>query len=433
MQEKQSPETTSTLQTTKTTKPNNKKNKNEVLNLERPPPLIISYYLLNNCKLWVWDFDDTLIDSSIYMNTNMTTDAIHKRTDKQLDKEFPQWRYFKKLVNYLIMHGKYVGIASFGTYEIIKAYMDRVMGFNQQAFNRKNIIAPCYKDRDPRTFKTPQNKNEYIYTLMRIYRVEDFKNVVLFDDMPSNVSQATAIGVIGIQIATPRNGDSANLYFGPWIMTDFDKRIEGDCGKEIYLNRRFTGVSNKLSGGDEDMIPYLSRAYDKIDFGTGVQEKFAPMAFGTGIGSRKVSIKPEYRWNKMNVAEPPDWHNGNWQDSSLGGQPISFWDNHHSFGDYVEEDGKTIYQNVKPYGSGRLSGNGSGGTGSLGVSDIGGYDEQSIDIDEGFASGGNGESGKKIEKFGNRNSNTCKPVKMDWIVLLLVIILAIMAYFMIRL
>ena len=409
--------------------------KNEVLKAERPEPLIISYYLLNNCKLWIWDFDDTLVDSSIYMHSNMTADAIRKRTDKQLDKEFPQWRYFNKLVNYLIMHGKYVGIASFGTYEIIQAYMDRVMGFNQQAFNRKNIIAPCYKDRDPRTFKTPQNKNEYIYTLMRIYRVEDFKNVVLFDDMPSNVSQATAIGVIGIQIANPRNGDSDKLYFGPWAMTDFDKRIEGDCGKEIYLNRRFTGVSNKLSGGDEDMIPYLGRAYDKIDFGTGVQEKFAPMAFGTGIGSRKVSIKPEYRWNSMNVPNPPDWHNGNWQDATLGGKAISFWDNHHSFGDYVADDGKTIYQNIKPY-KGRLSGSGSGGTGTLGVSDISGYDEQNIGIDdEGFTnSSGNDLFGNDL--FGNdlmkKNKNTCKPFKMDWIILLLVIIMAVMAYYMIR-
>ena len=104
-------------------------------------PLIISLYLLKHCKLWVWDFDDTLIDTKYYYKTSMDPDKIRNRTDIELTNEIPQWRYFKRLVEYLVKNGKYVAIASFGTYEIIKAYMDRIFGFNQHYFMTKNLIA----------------------------------------------------------------------------------------------------------------------------------------------------------------------------------------------------------------------------------------------------------------------------------------------------
>ena len=109
--------------------------------------LIISFYLLKKCKLWVWDFDDTLIDTKYYYKSNMDPDAIRRRTDKDLSNEVPQWKYFKRLVTYLVQNGKYIAIASFGTYEIIKAYMDRIMGFNQNFFTSKNLIAPTSNER----------------------------------------------------------------------------------------------------------------------------------------------------------------------------------------------------------------------------------------------------------------------------------------------
>ncbi len=366
----------------------------------------------------------------------MTPSKIRIRTDAELDIEVPQWRYFKRLVEFLVSHGRYVGIASFGTYEIIKAYMDRIMGFNQKYFSKNNIVAPCYEDRMDRAFTLPPSKNEYIYRLMKSYKVEDFKRVVLFDDMASNISEATGIGVVAIQIATPRNGDSENLYFGPWIMDDFDSKIETDCGKEIYLNRTFTGVSNKNNGDttDSDKIPYSGTAFDKIDFGMGVQEKFYPMAFGTGIGSRKVNSMPEYRWNSMKVADPPLWQNGNWGDSAstLGGVSPSFWDDHQSVGNYTSDDGKTLYQNIKPYNM-NLEGAGN----------------QSVGVAlEGFTAGfensraqnnNNNINIRKKKNNSNRNSNnkgasieatecgTCGKLDWNWIILVLVVIIAMMA------
>ena len=102
--------------------------------LNIPADLQISLYLLKQCKLWVWDFDDTLIDTKTYLDKDMSPAVILKRTDDELTKDIPQWKYFRRLVEYLVMNGRYVSIASFGTYEIIQAYMSRIMGFNQHFF-----------------------------------------------------------------------------------------------------------------------------------------------------------------------------------------------------------------------------------------------------------------------------------------------------------
>ena len=414
------------------------------MSLNSPPDLPISFYLLKNCKLWVWDFDDTLIDSTTYIKRDMTPSKIRIRTDAELDIEVPQWRYFKHLVEFLVSHGRYVGIASFGTYEIIQAYMDRIMGFNQKYFSKNNIIAPRYEERGDRTFCLPPHKNEYIYQLMKIYKVEDFKRVVLFDDMASNISEATGIGVVAIQIATPRNGDSEHLYFGPWIMNEFDSKIETDCGKEIYLNRTFTGVSNKNNDDttDSDRIPYSGTAFDKMDFGMGVQEKFHPMAFGTGIGSRKVNTMPEYKWNAMNVADPPQWQNGNWGDSAfstLGGVSPSFWDGHHSVGNYTSDDGKTLFQTIQPY-NGNMEG---AGNQSIGIA-VEGFQNSFLENNNVVNKINNNLNirKRKNNNSNNRNSNnkgvltrktlvekcdSCGKLDWNWIILVLMVIIAMMA------
>ena len=347
------------------------------------PDLPVSFYLLKQCKLWIWDFDDTLIDASVYLKKDMNPEAILKRCDAELDEDVPQWRYFRRLTEFLVMHGRYVGIASFGTYEIIQAYMQRIMGFNQHFFTNKNIIAPKIKDRDVYRFNVPPNKNEYIYTLMQIYRVQDFKRVVLFDDKPSNVADAIAIGIIGIQIATPNNGDNPNgkMYFGPWIMDEFDNKIKNTCGDNIYLNRKFTGTiySNKHqnnntntsinnfqnnsndsrdSNDSSDSRDSRNMDINEINYGTGIRAEnqnqpynlnvntssmYKPVAFGTGIGDRKVLMQPQFRWNpyKNSQKSIPKWNNGNyvnkkglvnttgyWNENDiLGGSSLSLWDN----------------------------------------------------------------------------------------------------------
>ena len=451
-------------------------------------PLVVSYYLLKNCKLWVWDFDDTLIDTKYYYKSNMDPEAISKRTDSELSAEVPQWRYFKQLVNYLVKHGIYVGIASFGTYEIIQAYMNRILGFNQNFFNNNNIIAPMYQDRVCRRFQAPPNKNEYIYKMMKFYKIEDFKNVVLFDDLPSNIADAIGVGIVGIQMATPSNGDklkntdggdtyasggvsnsgsnvvgsnggssssSDGMFFGPWVMYDFDKKIENDCGKELYLNRTFSGITNRFYQKRKDKMnnvstkdtPYKGLSYDKTDFRNGVHESFlVPAAFGTGIGNRKITMSPEVRWNKMNVEKPPQWVNGNWEEATLGGTSSSFWDKRQkvmkSNGDGLDNDGldnndKYKIETIKTIGINPYN------------DKLNEYSNYVIGVTEGFSGGSSDDSSddnsndssddssdydikskfgliKNDNKNDDNNCGTCKKMEWNWIILVLIIIILLM-------
>jgi hypothetical protein len=409
-----------------------------------PNNLPLSFYLVKTCKLWVWDFDDTLINTETYLRRDMKTNTIRKLRDCDLDVDFPQWRYFIRLIDFLVTHGKYVGIASFGTYEIIRAYMDRIFGFNQKFFGKHNIMAPCLLDRDSRRFSVPPNKNEYIYQLMKIYRVQDFGRVVLFDDMPSNISSATSIGVIGVQIATPRNGDidTKKMYFGPWIMDELDKKLESGCCNN---KEKLTNVDGK---GNNDMF-------------LGDEFQYTQSAFGTGIGDRRISKKPDNRWNKMNVENPPIWQNGNWQtnggtmtmeslpETSLGGYSLSFWDN----------DQSVIKKNIGGgSGSGSNNGRNNGGSNSVSISgsNISGSNIIGSNISddyttEGFESGSGNGSGSSnntnnIKKISNNidnynkkyskdikdkfmdgdNCESCKKITWNWITLTLMVIIFMM-------
>jgi hypothetical protein len=290
---------------------------------------------------------------------------------------------------------------------------------------------------------------------MRIYRVQDFKRVVLFDDKPSNVSDAIAIGIVGIQIATPANGDNPNggkMYFGPWIMDDFDKQIKKTCGDEIYLNRTYTGMASKEN--------YIGFAYDnqqgnggnggkgkgkgkghnlaqnEINYGTGIRAKdnyfqepydfsldvddssiYRPVAFGTGIGDRKVLTNPQFRWNGYKNSQKimPKWYNGNYvnipgvvntegywnEGGSLGGASMSYWDVNQK----VMNDNPPGVQHINPQNKDLSDSEDT----VLGVTET-----------EGFSSyEGNGDCG-------------CRKFEWNWIILLLVLLIVVMAVIVIR-
>ena len=55
-----------------------------------PDDLQVSFYLLKHCDLWVWDFDDTLIDTTTYYVQDMSPTAIRGRTDEELDRELEE-------------------------------------------------------------------------------------------------------------------------------------------------------------------------------------------------------------------------------------------------------------------------------------------------------------------------------------------------------
>ena len=426
-----------------------------------PHDIPVSSYLFKQCKLWVWDFDDTIIDTATYLKKDMSPDEILKRSDKELDIEIPQWRYFQKLTEFLVMHGRYVGIASFGTLEIIQAYMHRIMGYNQHFFTKKNIIAPCMKARDAYRFTLPANKNEYIYTLMRIYRVQDFKRVVLFDDKPSNIADAIAIGIVGVQIATIANGDNPNsnkLLFGPWVMSEFDNKIKTTCGEEIYQNKTYTGIAAKEN--------YTATAYNNapdtdINFGSGIRAKnnyfqepytlgvsdnhlynkltsgdsssssssslssrHRNMAFGTGIGNRKILMKPEFRWNsyKNAVKNIPKWKNGNYVNVPNLVNTEGYWDENEnvcgsggggsgsSMTKYKDKLKNTKNNNTKKY-----------------------INTVSDDENENFTSNISLYDKNNVSYGSDDNNDNdvlcgCKKIKFNWIILLLILLFILMIF-----
>lgn len=212
-----------------------------------PDDLRVSFYLLKHCNLWVWDFDDTLIDTTTYYVQDMSPSAIRGRTDEELDREVPCWKYFRDLIIFIVSSGKKVGIASFGTYEIIQAYMDRIFGRGQKYFNRVNIKASCMSERKKREFKMPHNKNAFIYDLMQFYRVQDYQKVVLFDDLSSNIADASAIGILGILIpGRDQNGvNNTRQLFCEDVMYHIDNDANQKCGQNIYLRREFGGIGQR--------------------------------------------------------------------------------------------------------------------------------------------------------------------------------------------
>ena len=105
-----------------------------------------------------------------------------------------------------------------------------MFGRGQKYFTRVNIMAFCMEDRRNREFKMPHNKNPYIYDLMKFYRVQDYPKVVLFDDLPSNIADASAIGVLAIIVpGRDLNGiNNTRRLSSRIICTDFkvDKNVK---------------------------------------------------------------------------------------------------------------------------------------------------------------------------------------------------------------
>jgi hypothetical protein len=252
--------------------------------------------------------------------------------------------------------------------------------------------------------------------------------------------------VVAIQIATPRNGDidDTKMYFGPWIMEDIDKKLETSCCKDGIDDTNIVDCANKSKAKLVNSQPFFG---DKYPYGKS--------AYGTGIGDRRISKRPENRWNKMNVDKPPLWQNGNWRtdggtmsmdsypETSLGGFSLSFWEN----------DQRVIKKNIKIGGG--LDGSNSGIYG-----DDGKYygNDDNIDDDntvnykninrsrknsknnsiEGFenSNSNNSNTVKKVSNYNNQyikdkfldsdNCESCKKITWNWITLCLMVIIFMM-------
>jgi hypothetical protein len=206
---------------------NNKFKKQYILN---------SKFIDNNIDLVIWDFDNTLIDTKAYLKHSMSPDFIREEmTLEQLDWDFPYWKYFRCTVIDLVNSGKRVGIASFGMYNIIRAYMDRIFGINQKYFTVVNTFARCKID-EP----LQQNKNGYILNIMEHYRITSPDKVLLFDDLASNIAAAIELGFIAILVdGVKYKGNGSRIYsglFGPKTMVNVDNYLRLSLKKSNPLH-----------------------------------------------------------------------------------------------------------------------------------------------------------------------------------------------------
>ena len=219
--------------------------------------IVISPYLNKHMQLWLWDWDDTLLDTRAYHRHSMNSNYIeYHLTDEELLLDIPNYQYFKDLVYYLVEKGIRVGIVSFGIYSIIRSYMNRIFGMNQKIFTHVNIYASCQEIGQHRDYhKIPINKNVYIQKIMNHYKLNNYSNVVLFDDNSTNIADALRLGVFAIQIILPiqedkrDNIDMSSILFGEKIMFDLESKLQynntlptefnfGYLGDRKYWKRR---------------------------------------------------------------------------------------------------------------------------------------------------------------------------------------------------
>jgi len=229
-----------------------------------------SSLIMSQVDLFIWDFDDTLIDTRAYLIRNMTPEHIRRRTIKELIEDIPCALYFKALCNFFVSNGKRVGIASFGTYEIIQAYMDRIFGFNQKIFTRNNIKT-INRDCNGVPTEMLKNKNKYIIDLMNVYQLRDFNRVMLFDDRIENCADASMIGVISVKI----QGRDANRIEG--VARLFDKSTISKVESELAgmcSSHKLQNASNGMTYFDDRKLNTIlnTRCDDETSENTGISK-----------------------------------------------------------------------------------------------------------------------------------------------------------------
>ena len=129
---------------------------------------------------------------------------------KKLMHHFGDPIFFRDLVNYLVSNKKKVAIISFGTYNVIKSYLDRLFDDNK-IFGLDNIITPLEgNQRYNKIFKPSADKNQHIIDVARHYSI-DYPKVIFFDDDTNNINKSKELGISSYLI-NPRNGFNKQFW-----------------------------------------------------------------------------------------------------------------------------------------------------------------------------------------------------------------------------
>jgi hypothetical protein len=145
---------------------------------------------ISNYDLYIWDFDLTILKIHSYASEIKETDVKSLSWNK-LMCNFADPIFFRDFVYYLIEHKKKVAIISFGYYNVIKAYLDRLFD-NDKIFGKHNIITPI--DECQRHTSINSDKNQYIINISREHNI-DYPKVLFFDDTHRNINNARELGI----------------------------------------------------------------------------------------------------------------------------------------------------------------------------------------------------------------------------------------------
>ena len=181
--------------------------------------------------LFIWDFDLTIIKIHSYAMEVKSSD-VEGMNWKRLMYQFADPIFFRDLVNYLVSNKKKVAIISFGTYNVIKSYLDRLFDDNK-IFGLDNIITPLEgNQRYNKLFKPSADKNQYIIDIARHYSI-DYPKVIFFDDDTNNINKSKELGISSYLI-NPRNG--------------FNKKFWDDLiPQELKVNKTTPRNENKIN------------------------------------------------------------------------------------------------------------------------------------------------------------------------------------------
>lgn len=157
--------------------------------------------ILDKYQIFVWDFDYTLLKIHAYNQGLKASDVEGVSWRKLQNLHFSDAIFFRDLVAYLIKNGKKVAVISFGTFNVIKTYLDRLFG-GEPIFGLHNIYTPLEGNRRyDGTLRPSSNKNQYLIDLVRSHPGTNYKDVLFFDDSKHILKDAEDdLGIEGVLV-----------------------------------------------------------------------------------------------------------------------------------------------------------------------------------------------------------------------------------------
>lgn len=171
---------------------------------------------LEGIDMIVFDFDCTI--------TSVSTCLMDTETDLS---NYIQKHVFRRFVEFVLVNGIKVAIASYGRKQSIVDAMVSIFGVDTP-FNYYNVITPQDVNKKWKECFMPPfglNKNNMLQILSEAYDIEP-RNILLLDDSHSNVRNALAAGFKALR--TPScNGffEVARSFINKWIKEEHRQEL----------------------------------------------------------------------------------------------------------------------------------------------------------------------------------------------------------------